>query len=85
MTARLRGAGPFAVVALLVLGATLTLQGQTGALNGEWRTYGGDLASTRYAPLDQINATTSASWKSPGASRPTASARAWSSTCRSRR
>ncbi len=22
---------------------------------GEWRTYGGDLASTRYAPLDQIN------------------------------
>ena len=46
-----------AVVALLVLGATLTLQGQTGALNGEWRTYGGDLASTRYAPLDQINAT----------------------------
>ena len=23
---------------------------------GEWRTYGGDLRSTRYAPLDQINA-----------------------------
>ncbi|MGE3404425.1 MAG: PQQ-binding-like beta-propeller repeat protein, partial [Vicinamibacterales bacterium] len=23
---------------------------------GEWRTYGGDLASTRYSPLDQINA-----------------------------
>ncbi len=56
MTARLRGAGPFAVVVLLVLGATLALQGQTGALNGEWRTYGGDLASTRYSPLDQINA-----------------------------
>jgi quinoprotein glucose dehydrogenase len=30
--------------------------GQTGAKNGEWRTYGGDLGSTRYAPLDQINA-----------------------------
>src|SRR5579864_1167768 len=29
---------------------------QTGAKNGEWRTYGGDLGSTRYAPLDQINA-----------------------------
>ena len=29
---------------------------QSGAKNGEWRTYGGDLASTRYAPLDQINA-----------------------------
>ena len=26
-----------------------------GAPNGEWRTYGGDLRSTRYAPLDQIN------------------------------
>src|SRR5688500_15960799 len=23
---------------------------------GEWPTYGGDLASTRYSPLDQINA-----------------------------
>jgi quinoprotein glucose dehydrogenase len=29
---------------------------QTGAQNGEWRTYGGDLASTRYSTLDQINA-----------------------------
>jgi quinoprotein glucose dehydrogenase len=29
--------------------------GQTGAPNGEWRTYGGDLGNTRYAPLDQIN------------------------------
>ncbi|MGH9254331.1 MAG: pyrroloquinoline quinone-dependent dehydrogenase [Vicinamibacterales bacterium] len=26
-----------------------------GAPNGEWRTYGGDLRNTRYAPLDQIN------------------------------
>jgi quinoprotein glucose dehydrogenase len=29
---------------------------QSGAKNGEWRSYGGDLGSTRYAPLDQINA-----------------------------
>jgi hypothetical protein len=29
---------------------------QSGAKNGEWRTYGGDLASTRYSALDQINA-----------------------------
>jgi quinoprotein glucose dehydrogenase len=29
---------------------------QSGTTNGEWRTYGGDLGSTRYAPLDQINA-----------------------------
>ena len=30
---------------------------QQGAPNGEWRTYGGDLGHTRYAPLDQIDAT----------------------------
>src|SRR6185436_9493866 len=29
--------------------------GQVKAAVGEWRTYGGDLASTRYSPLDQIN------------------------------
>jgi quinoprotein glucose dehydrogenase len=29
---------------------------QQGAANGEWRTYGGDLGHTRYAPLDQIDA-----------------------------
>src|SRR5256885_17100553 len=29
---------------------------QSGTNNGEWRNYGGDLGSTRYAPLDQINA-----------------------------
>ena len=29
---------------------------QTGAANGEWPTYGGDLGHTRYAPLDQITA-----------------------------
>ena len=36
--------------------APTTARGQSGTLNGEWRTYGGDLASTRYSPLDQINA-----------------------------
>jgi len=29
---------------------------QSGARNGEWRTYGSDLGNTRYSPLDQINA-----------------------------
>jgi len=29
---------------------------QTGAKNGEWPTYGGDLGNTRYSALDQINA-----------------------------
>jgi quinoprotein glucose dehydrogenase len=33
-----------------------SLTGQSGAPNGEWRTYGGDLGNTRYSPLDQITA-----------------------------
>ena len=42
----------------VLLGTTLAIAmwGQTGAKNGEWPTYGGDLGNTRYAPLDQINA-----------------------------
>ena len=34
--------------------AAAPLTGQSGARNGEWPTYGGDLGNTRYAPLDQI-------------------------------
>jgi quinoprotein glucose dehydrogenase len=46
---------------LLLAWATLPARGQQGAIptgtqNGEWRTYGADLRSTRYSPLDQINA-----------------------------
>jgi quinoprotein glucose dehydrogenase len=41
---------------LLALCAMVRLGAQAGAANGEWRTYGGDLGHTRYAPLDQINA-----------------------------
>ncbi len=33
-----------------------TAQLSSGTQNGEWRSYGADLASTRYSPLDQINA-----------------------------
>lgn len=41
----------------LIVGlATVTMRGQAPKV-GEWPTYGGDLASTRYSPLDQINAT----------------------------
>src|ERR1700756_5257507 len=40
----------------LVVLTALMAAAQTGATNGEWRTYGGDLGSTRYSPLDQINA-----------------------------
>jgi len=52
---------------LLLLWATLPTHGQAGATQPaarpagggqtwEWKTYGADLRSTRYAPLDQINA-----------------------------
>ena len=40
----------------LALGLALAAFGQTGAKNGEWPTYGGDLGNTRYSALDQINA-----------------------------
>ena len=47
-----------------VLGTSSFAQGPGGAaapakapaVKAEWRTYGADLASTRYSPLDQINA-----------------------------
>jgi quinoprotein glucose dehydrogenase len=45
-----------ASVLILLMCTTVRLPGQTGAKNGEWPTYGGDLGHTRYAPLDQINA-----------------------------
>jgi quinoprotein glucose dehydrogenase len=43
-------------VASSVCCAAVTVIGQSGAVNGEWRSYGGDLGHTRYSPLDQINA-----------------------------
>jgi len=40
-----------------VLGAaSLAAAAQHGTQGGQWTTYGGDLGSTRYAPLDQIDA-----------------------------
>src|SRR5215468_1843239 len=42
------------VIALLCLSPQLNAQ--SGAKNGEWRSYAGDTGSTRYSPLDQINA-----------------------------
>ncbi len=35
---------------------TAPLMAQHGTTNGEWRFYGGDAGSTKYSPLDQINA-----------------------------
>src|SRR5213594_1775590 len=42
------------ILCLLLCASSLTAQ--TGARNGEWKTYGGDLGNTHYSPLDQINA-----------------------------
>ncbi|MBI2186894.1 MAG: pyrroloquinoline quinone-dependent dehydrogenase [Acidobacteria bacterium] len=48
------------VVVTLVAAASLASFAQNrpfspGTANGEWKTYGGNLRNTRYAPLDQIN------------------------------
>jgi len=44
------------IVASLIAGAGLPLVAQSGARNGEWTSYGGDIGHTRYSALDQINA-----------------------------
>ncbi len=40
---------------LVALVPAASAAGQQGATDGQWRTYGGDTGSTRYAPLDQID------------------------------
>jgi quinoprotein glucose dehydrogenase len=44
------------LVACILIWATPPATPQTGTKNGEWPSYGGDVGSTRYSPLDQINA-----------------------------
>ena len=41
----------------VLLLATFPALAQYGTAPGEWRVNGGDAGSTRYSPLDQINAT----------------------------
>ncbi len=41
---------------LLLVCVSLSAFAQSGAKNGEWRTYGGDLGNTHYSPLKQIDA-----------------------------
>jgi quinoprotein glucose dehydrogenase len=43
-------------LACLLAWVTLPIIGQSGAANTEWRSYGADLANTRYSPLDQVDA-----------------------------
>jgi quinoprotein glucose dehydrogenase len=49
---RVKGTVPFTLVFVL----SSAVLAQRGAPGGEWRTWGGDLGATRYAPLDQIDA-----------------------------
>src|ERR1700686_1697658 len=49
-------AGTFFCSLGLWLCSTGLVSAQSGAKNGEWRTYGGDLGNTHYSPLDQISA-----------------------------
>jgi quinoprotein glucose dehydrogenase len=57
MGIRLVRVAPIAVMLAATLAATsVRVLGQSGTTNGEWRHYGGDSGSTRYAPLDQIDA-----------------------------
>jgi quinoprotein glucose dehydrogenase len=53
---RIAGAGVMCLLVAAAVRLGTPAQAQTGAQSGEWRTYGGDLASTRYSALDQVNA-----------------------------
>jgi quinoprotein glucose dehydrogenase len=44
------------IIAAAIVAAAASASGQAGTTRGEWRHYAGDAGSTRYAPLDQINA-----------------------------
>ena len=59
MTRRISFRGAAAVILVALVGLwPAQPEGQSGvtAKTGEWRSYGSDLASTRYSPLSQINA-----------------------------
>ena len=47
----------FSVIAAAAVLSPIVAHPQYGATNGEWRSYGGDTGSTKYSPLDQIDAT----------------------------
>ena len=53
---RMRRLAAVSVAALMVASGVSRTLAQTGAKNGEWPTYGGDLGHTRYSALDQIDA-----------------------------
>src|SRR5438034_11039134 len=48
--------GSTLIVACALVCVGLPILAQSGAKDGEWRSYAGDVGSTRYSPLDQIDA-----------------------------
>ena len=57
MSARHAGLVIAAVAGLAIgVGAPQPAAAQYGAVDGEWRSYAGDPGSTKYSPLDQIDA-----------------------------
>src|SRR5262249_26011429 len=52
-----RAAVAAVIVAAAMVATIAPLAGQSGAKNGEWRSYAADTGSTRYSPLAQIDAT----------------------------
>ena len=55
MSARWNGVTRILLTVGMVVAVPLAVAAQ-GTENGEWRSYGGDIANTRYSPLDQITA-----------------------------
>ena len=55
MPARSYRVTPRLLLPFVLLCTTVGVPAQEGTLNREWRTYGGDLASTRYSSVDQID------------------------------
>ncbi len=55
MPAKQRSVETWVILGAFVASTTLGVAAQ-GTENGEWRSYGGDIANTRYSPLDQITA-----------------------------
>ena len=60
---------PVIALALLLTAAAAAQHATPSTATGEWPTYGGDLANSKYSPLDQINAANFAAlriaWRAP--------------------
>ena len=69
MDALIRRAATVCYLSLVLLLSATVTKAQQGARNGDWQAFGADLGSTKYTPLDQINASNVGSlqivWRRP--------------------